>query len=504
MIRAEGLVRRAVILLLTLSLAISRLTFANGAPPRPAPRLVLVYATCSVNKNYLSPYNARVGYTPNLQAFAKNARVFARHQTEEGQSAIAFASLWTGTQAMLHGIYRYPEPLDKSNYLMAQAFAEQGYETYFWDEHSMASASLNYGQGVSAEHVTPHMLKVDDSAFAKLLERLQKDKNLRVFVMTNHTVTHRTYTTGSLEEFCARYPAECRGTTVEERKKFSQLFDDEDVDLSYNFEATVARRKLSSSDKQTLISVIEARYKSCVARLDSLFGDVVGAVEKAGLFDQSLIVFTSDHGEVLYRANVPFKWTHGFMLAPEDLSIPLIIHAPGVSGGQYQHVTRSIDVFPTVAALAGIQVSRKHALMGVDLSPALLNKEAERSLIAYSHTALVPAVFLQQSMTLPPFHRLFPRVDINGMWVAARAGDFVYKLKIIDGRSLFEVYNWGTDPEERRNLFHATSHHQRVMFNRLRQYKESLVTAYVNLPPGRRTLTDKESADRLRSLGYMH
>jgi arylsulfatase A-like enzyme len=54
-----------------------------------APRLVILYATCTVNCQYLSPYNPGVAYTPHLDAFQEHATVFAKHQTEAGASGVA-------------------------------------------------------------------------------------------------------------------------------------------------------------------------------------------------------------------------------------------------------------------------------------------------------------------------------------------------------------------------------------------------------------------------------
>ncbi len=53
---------------------------SQGTPPR----LVLLYAPCTVNRSFLSPYDEKVGYTPHLSAFAREAVTFRRHQTEAG------------------------------------------------------------------------------------------------------------------------------------------------------------------------------------------------------------------------------------------------------------------------------------------------------------------------------------------------------------------------------------------------------------------------------------
>lgn len=469
----------------------------------PAPRLVLVYCTCSVNKDYLAPYYPRIGYTAHLRAFAQGARVFTRQQTEAGQSGLAFASLWTGTQAMRHGVYASTDLLDGANYTMAEAFADHGFETYFWDEHGMSSYSLNFGQGVKPDHVTPHMLKADDPGFVALLSKLKNDPDFHAFIMTNHSVTHRAYALDLVEAFYARFPAEHAGLSLEEVIKAGRLFQNENLNLSYNFDETVARLGLSPPEIQKLTAAIELIYKSRVNYLDELFGDVVDGVANAGLLDQSLIVFTSDHGEVLYRKNALFKWTHGYMLAPEDLTVPLIVRGPGISPGRYEKVTRSIDIFPTLTGLSGFRLYEKR-VMGVDLSRVLLQAGSEPDLIAYSHTELIPKVALEDMRSLPIFHRLFPAIDIEGLWVSVRERDVVFKLRWIDGRDAPpEAYDWAVDPEEARNFFDPANRHHRAMVKNLRAYKGELIREYLRLPKGRNQLNDKEKMDRLRSLGYI-
>ena len=68
----------------------------GGATPPPDVRLVLLYAPCTVNASYLGPYDRGLSYTPHLTRFAERSLVFERHQTESGQSGIAYASLFAG------------------------------------------------------------------------------------------------------------------------------------------------------------------------------------------------------------------------------------------------------------------------------------------------------------------------------------------------------------------------------------------------------------------------
>ena len=63
--------------------------------------------------------------------------------------------------------------------------------------------------------------------------------------------------------------------------------------------------------------------------------------------------------EVLDRENALFKWTHGLQLVPEVLGVLFILYAPtaGLERGRVEQVTRSIDVFATLAGLSGIDVA---------------------------------------------------------------------------------------------------------------------------------------------------
>ena len=60
------------------------------------PRLVLLFAACSVNKFCLSPYNQNVSYTPAIARLASEGMVFTKHQTESGQSGTSYASIFSG------------------------------------------------------------------------------------------------------------------------------------------------------------------------------------------------------------------------------------------------------------------------------------------------------------------------------------------------------------------------------------------------------------------------
>jgi arylsulfatase A-like enzyme len=480
------------------------------ARDRPQPRLVLLYAPCTVNRLFLSPYDPSVRYTPFLSAFAEGGLVFTKHQSEAGISGVSYAALFSGDQVMRHGVYSHPERLRDSVYLIAEAYRDNGYDTFFWAAHPMASPEFNYAQGVKHVIWTPHersqsqpqsFLRAEDPRFRQVLARLRDDPTYKAFIMTNFTVTHVPYRDDHVDELCRDVPSECAGLSADEIDHYKKLLYSHFWKLQFDFDSTVSALELSPAEIAELTRVTQLLYTSNVHYLDRLFGAVVGQIESAGLLDQSLIAFTADHGEVLRRKNAPLRWTHGYMLSNEEIVVPLILRGPGVPAGRYTSVTRSIDVFPTLAGLSGIEIP-PGAVSGVNLARAIRGEERPPKLLAFSHTALVPK---EMKVSFLPFAKMFPAAGPSSMWVAVREDNLVFKITS-DDRGAFgaHVYDWEADPSETRDLFDPNDPHHTAMVQRLNRYKTEIVEAYGSSPrvARRRTLTGRQK-ELLRALGYL-
>lgn len=468
------------------------------------PRLVLLYSTCTLNKDFLEPYDPQVSYTPHLAAFARNGVVFERHQTEAGQSGTAFAALYSGLYAEGHGIYRHPSRLEPSVELIGETFARQGFEVATWLEHGMASAELGYAQGAEPEAQHSRLLRASDADFLGLLEELHQNPDLKALILVNFTVTHGPYQSVVLDPFCDRFPALCG---AREEPGFAAMVDfyrQAHAFLSYDFPATKERSAMSDANLAQLVETTELLYRSNVWYLDELFGKTLEAIQSAGLWDQALVAFTADHGETLYRDGTLFKWTHGHQLAPEVLNVPLILHAPGVLAGRYASVTRSIDVFPTLAGLAGL--SPPAGLEGVDLSSTLHGLSPAPALDAFSHTALIAEPVREASQKWSLFRQIHAVDHPSGMWIQLRRGDMTYQLRRGAAGSLAPaVFDLASDPHQRHNLFDSHNREQQQALKAVVAYRERLIEAY-DKKDGAGETEEVERArqeELLRSLGYI-
>jgi len=467
------------------------------------PRLVLLYATCSLNKHFLSPYDPEVPYTPGLQRFAERSLVFTRQQTEAGQSGVAYASLFSGGQATHHGVFSHPSAIPEDVLLITEAFASSGYDVHAFLDHPMASRELDYAQGVPAVSSHAERLEAGNPDFAGVLRRLAEDPEYRAFVVTDFSVTHQPYPGWEVQRFCRTYPEECRWRgRPGEFARYAALYQRNYMRLARDFRATVRRLGLTREDVARLSEVVPILYEADVAHLDQLFSGVIDAIDARGLRDESLIAFTADHGEIHDRENSFFHWTHGYQLAPEVLSVPLILFGPaaGVPAGRYEAVTRSIDLFPTLAALADVSLD-SFAGDGVNLAPAIRGKEAPPALLAFSHTALFQPAYWESKRDYAELAALFPEPLPELMWVAVRDRDRFFKLRRLPGEawrtSLFDL---AADPGETTDLYDPDDPEQREMSRRLAEYKQALVDAAYrssDVVPRDRAL------ELLRSLGYV-
>ena len=108
-------------------------------------------------------------------------------------------------------------------------------------------------------------------------------------------------------------------------------------------------------------------YLASVSFLDAQVGRVVAALDRLGLADDTVIVFTSDHG---YHLGEHGLWQK-MSLFEESCRVPLVIAAPGVgtAGDSVRTPVSLVDLYPTITALAGIRPP--DGLQGQDLSPGL-------------------------------------------------------------------------------------------------------------------------------------
>lgn len=138
------------------------------------------------------------------------------------------------------------------------------------------------------------------------------------------------------------------------------------------------------------IRQIRGLYDGSLEALDAAVGRITAYLKRRGVFENTIIVITADHGENLYESN----WTigHGEHLRGDHvLNVPLIIRLPGamrknIPPRDISCVTRDIDLAPTLFELLG--VPRPAGMDGVSLMPLLRGEKEDLKLTAFAETGV--------------------------------------------------------------------------------------------------------------------
>lgn len=158
-------------------------------------------------------------------------------------------------------------------------------------------------------------------------------------------------------------------------EEFKKLYLD-DFDKLYEWP-----RYALINDDETPEAIVHLRnlYMATLSMADKWLGVLLQEMDRQNLWEDTLVIFTSDHGHMLGEHGRTGK--NMFHAWNEMAEIPLFIHLPGgkAAGKRYSAVTQNIDLFPTILSWHGLKDWEKsvpYPVHGKDLLP-LLNGETE-------------------------------------------------------------------------------------------------------------------------------
>src|SRR5208283_5154573 len=214
-------------------------------------------------------------------------------------------------------------------------------------------------------------------------------------------------------------------------------------------------------------------YAGEIAYVDNCIGQVLDRLRALGVYDNTLVIITADHGESLGEHG---ESDHGFFIYQCTLHVPLVIRLPhGRRGLQVDENVSLVDIVPTVLDLLGLKAPKR--LEGVSLRAALEGGPAPDGQRAIYGESLEAGTF-----GCSPLHSI-----IEGPW-----------KYILAPRP--ELFNLTQDPGEETNLVGK----QPQVAQRLRSRLESMLKRLETAAPTRGPSTvDPEAVKWLESLGYV-
>ncbi|MGI9241850.1 MAG: sulfatase [Verrucomicrobiales bacterium] len=162
-------------------------------------------------------------------------------------------------------------------------------------------------------------------------------------------------------------------------------------------------------------------YYASVAYMDAQVGKVLDALEGAGIADETIVIFTSDHG---YHLGEHDFWAK-VSLHEESAMVPLIVSVPGKKPAVCDSLVELLDLYPTTAALCGLAPQGR--LQGKDISALLDDPGADVREAAFCVSPMQRGFLLREDQ-----------------WAYMQYGE--------DGRRGAELFDMQKDPKQYVNL----------------------------------------------------
>jgi arylsulfatase A-like enzyme/Tfp pilus assembly protein PilF len=215
-------------------------------------------------------------------------------------------------------------------------------------------------------------------------------------------------------------------------------------------------------------------YDAEIAFVDKELGRLFHTFKEHGILDNTLVVFTADHGESLGEHQ---EKTHAVFIYDATVRVPLIIRYPRVfpKGKIYDGPARSVDIVPTV--LSVLELPGGKETQGIDLVPVTLGRDPHPDRPQYSESLLSEVGF-----GMAPLYGVRKGVY---KWIRAPKP---------------ELYDLRTDPKELRNLYLIETERAAALDKDLEDiFEESRQFSVAT----RDNPMARETTEMLQSLGYL-
>lgn len=305
-------------------------SFPWRGPERPN---LIIYLVDALRADRLGCYGNRRPVSPRIDAFANEAILFENAIAQSSWTKAAVASIFTGLWPVAHGTNGPDSVLPPEVRTLPEALSSAGYATAAVIANAFVSSPFGFSRGFDQFKYLKHghgsSENVNEQVFDWIASQAQEP-----FFLYVHTIDpHAPY--AAPQPFLSKYAGDVPDPTVGEVETVRGL----------------VLGKVTPSEELT--KNLESLYDAEIAHNDAGFGAFIDFLDSNGLLDNSVVLFTSDHGEAFGEHQT---WTHGIDLYAEVIEIPMIMRLPkGSFGGtQTGQVVQHIDIVPTFLSLAEI------------------------------------------------------------------------------------------------------------------------------------------------------
>ena len=421
-----------------------------------SPRNIILISLDTLRADHLGTYGYHRNTSPFIDAFAKESIVFEHAVVQAPNTLPSHMSIMTSLYPSFHGTWNKNSRLDDEHITLAELLQGKGYQTAAFVDGGFVSASFGFDQGFDI---------YDDQGrrIAQILPKVKKwldeNKSNPFFLFIHCFDIHSPY---------------------KPPPPYDRIFHDFTYTGHFNLSRKDQKLKMDVTEED--LRHLIALYDGGIRYTDEKIGEFLSYLRDSGLYDQSLIIITSDHGEEFQEHGGFLHWQIYYR---PNLNVPLIMRIPNYPKEEIRinELVRSIDLLPTILELTELPPHTR--AQGISLLPLIKR-----------HTSFVNRSLWQVS-------RLFKK-DSNPSF--AEYGEYNWSIITDEGyqmiynsvRHSIQLFDLKVDPLAQNNIAKDNEDIIKRLFS---QHKEIYSKTPTRKAP---TITlDEQTREQLIALGYL-
>lgn len=314
-------------------------------PGHYAGKNIVIVSIDTLRADHLGLYGYARDTSPRLDAIAKNAITFDRARVPRGLTWPSLVSMFTSLYPKSSNVRRNGDLLADDVPTLASLLEAAGYAT---------AGFLGNACGVFTRNFKPSFCGTDEEVHRQALNWIDQHDGSPFLLWVHYKAPHEEYLPP--KEFDRFTKPDYAGAATGKRDYLDRVMLDK-----------------KAPEAEDLEHVVDL-YDGEVLYSDALFGEVWDHLAARGWLDDTIVVFTSDHGEELLQHNNYYY--HSCSIYDAVLHIPLVVHLPGSNhgGSRIPQLVENIDIAPTLLDLVG--VARPEGFEGQSMRD-LVNGDAE-------------------------------------------------------------------------------------------------------------------------------
>ena len=446
------------VILLFISLAFALAIFNHSRQKRLN---VILITLDALRYDHLSCYGYKRNTSANIDMIARKGVMFTQAIAQSSHTAPSVSSIMTSAMPNSHFVSGWGRTLNPRLHTLAEILKEKGFENAFFCGN--LSFKINAIRGIRKGFDTFFVTGFEEKTLTgKAVQFINQNINKQFFIYLHYMNTHSPYISN---------------------EKFSHLFFDDDsydktkvlpivkpTDDLYGYRGipeTLSREYGGIANPDYYI----AKYDQGLRTVDEEIGIILKTLKTCGLEKRTILIVTSDHGEMLGENDLYFH--HAVFLYEPLIRVPLIISCDKIiPQGKIisDQISASIDIMPTILDVLGINTT--NVLQGNSLFPLIHGKKSR-----------YPSYVLSDEGTVEK---------------CVRTKDWKLNYVSRDGIRGYHLYNLKNDPGELNSLPLKDEGEFKLLKDKLDGYIQAKPKKGYAGP-----LLTEDEKNSLRSLGYI-